>query len=508
MTIALKRESLLGLSFDCECGKTHEVPVKKVLIEYGAVEKIVELIKSLGLSGQIFLLSDEITNKIAGKKVEGLLTHAGFKVDSFILKGHPVADDRTAKLVENACGSDNKIIVSCGSGTITDLGKWAAFKRNIPQIVVATAPSMNGYASGIVALTKDGLKTTDKVRPAVAIIADVKILSEAPIEMIRAGLGDLLSKSVCGADWKLSSIICGEHFCERPFELIRDLEELYTKNSAGIGTRDPNVIATLIEALIFSGISMVIAGSSSPASGGEHLISHFLDMRAKTTHDGAKSDGAKSSELDIFAPSDFAPSWVVFDLHGAQVGVATLSTARLYERLFKISKKDLKIDSFKNFDKRCKENIKSIEKIFGEKSKTIIGEYKKKIDSCCLSFPPPTQALEGRLQRESSLCLKSLDSRLRGNDDLRSKVARCDFIFEGWDEILAAIRPYVKDSNSIKKVLKDAGAKTHFSELGLTKEQYSEALGLALAIRNRYTVLDLACTAGLTDEWIEMEINS
>jgi glycerol-1-phosphate dehydrogenase [NAD(P)+] len=56
---------------------------------------------------------------------------------------------------------------------------------------------------------------------------------------------------------------------------------------------------------------MTITGTSSPASGGEHLISHTLDMlaaRDKCSH----------------------------DLHGRQVGVSSILMAALYERILTI----------------------------------------------------------------------------------------------------------------------------------------------------------------------------
>ena len=40
-------------------------------------------------------------------------------------------------------------------------------------------------------------------------------------------------------------------------------------------------LSALTEALIYSGAAMMIVGSSRPASGSEHLISHYLDMNSE-----------------------------------------------------------------------------------------------------------------------------------------------------------------------------------------------------------------------------------
>ena len=49
-------------------------------------------------------------------------------------------------------------------------------------------------------------------------------------------------------------------------------------------------------------------------------------------------------------------------------------------------------------------------------------------------------------------------------------------------------------------MLKDAGAPTHYSEIGLPHEQFIHGIHAAQLIRKRYTVLDMLYEAGLLDE--------
>ena len=135
---------------------------------------------------------------------------------------------------------------------------------------------MNGYASSIVALLVNKLKCTIATRSAVAVIADLDVISQAPLEMNRAGLGDIVSRGVSIADWKLAELVKGEYFCRVPFEIIADLEDVYAPNISRLSQGDTEVLRALMETLIYSGISMVIANTSAPASGGEHLISQQL----------------------------------------------------------------------------------------------------------------------------------------------------------------------------------------------------------------------------------------
>jgi len=219
------------------------------------------------------------------------------------------ADDaNVARVLREATRRDATGLVAVGSGTVNDVAKLAATRAGVPYLVVGTAASMNGYASGIAAILSDGLKTTVAARPPRAIVLDSGILAAAPPALGQAGLGDLISKPVSTADWWLGHRLDGDSFDELPGRIVESAVAAAAAAASGIPRRDPQAFETLARALVLSGVSMVVAGKSSPASGGEHLISHLWDMEAL----------AEGRPLR---------------LHGAQVGVATAITAALYDRL-------------------------------------------------------------------------------------------------------------------------------------------------------------------------------
>lgn len=436
------RWELLGARWQCECGREHDVPTQRALIASGAVEETAALCHELGLAGRAFLVADETTFAVAGERVSALLERNGFSVRRHILSGRPRATVEQADAVAAAVESGDDFVISVGSGTVTDLGKWAANRNDRPQIAVATAPSMNGYASGVAALIRNGLKSTQSIRPALGVIADVEILSAAPMEMIRAGLGDVLSKPVCNADWKLAALLRGEHFCPRPAVLIRDLEQLYTEGAEGLARRDPAVIAALAEALVFSGVSMVIAGSSAPASGAEHLFSHFLDMRA----------GVEGGEHDF---------------HGAQVGVGSIASARLFERLLQREAGDLDPNALADVWSRGECLAGRTRRIFGAHGDAIVEQFAgKRID-------------RAHAEREART------------------------IVERWEEIRTALRPLVVSPERLAAPLVAAGAKTRFAEIGVAGDRLRDVLELAVTIRNRFTVLDVALALGELEGWVD-----
>ncbi len=107
-------------------------------------------------------------------------------------------------------------IIAVGSGTINDLAKYASYTLDVPYLVVATAPSMNGYTSSVAALIKDGLKMTIPCIPPVAVLAGVDVLARAPAELLKSGCADLLSTFLATSDWRLANLVVDQTFSHLP----------------------------------------------------------------------------------------------------------------------------------------------------------------------------------------------------------------------------------------------------------------------------------------------------
>lgn len=278
---------------------------EEVIIGDGAIKRLPEVIHRF-LGERILWVADPDTWQVYEKAANdswGTIEHEPLH----LLPHHPhaaaaAADDLTTK-ADGMTG-----LVAVGSGTINDLTKIAAQQRELPYVALATAASMNGYASGIAAILKNGLKTTVPARPPRAIIMDTSILRSAPPEMTQAGLGDLVSVNVSIADWWLSDQLEGSGYNPSPGRLMIPVLQEVMRNAAGLKTGDAVVLEALARGLVLGGVAMVAAATSSPASGGEHLISHLWDMEALID----------SRELN---------------LHGTQVGVTTCICSALYQHL-------------------------------------------------------------------------------------------------------------------------------------------------------------------------------
>jgi len=307
-------EKMLDTTFDCECGRSHKVPIRSIVYAEDAIERLDEVLGSLASGRRIVLVADKRTRAIVGERAKEALEQTGWSVHEIIVPdsshGGPVCDDVThASLNDLMPPAD--IALAVGTGVVNDLTKWSAFDKDIPYAVFATAATMNGFTAANVAPTIKGVKTLIRARAPLAVFAIPSIIVEAPFELTASGLGDTIAKPVSTADWKFNNLFCGESFCRYCSEIINSLEPYYLDRPEDISNRKPAAIEALFNALLYSGIAMTVIGTSAPASGGEHLFSHTLDMMSSI-------DG------------------VLHDLHGRQVGLGTIFASALYERILKI----------------------------------------------------------------------------------------------------------------------------------------------------------------------------
>ena len=81
----------------------------------------------------------------------------------------PVCDEHTHDWLLRQIETTD-IVLSVGSGVLSDLGKWIAFDMGVPYVCFATAASMNGYASSNIAPTLRGVKTLVYARAPAAVV--------------------------------------------------------------------------------------------------------------------------------------------------------------------------------------------------------------------------------------------------------------------------------------------------------------------------------------------------
>ena len=442
----MELEKLLDSEIDdCPCGEKHRIPTREVHLQAGSLQNLPQVADRSITGKTIVCVADANTWSVAGEEAVRILSGNGRQVTTHFVDRHvqPAHADRSA--VDELLGAltSNKAAgaVAVGSGTINDIAKSAATVADCPLITVATAASMNGYPSAISALTDQGVKITEPCRPPVAIIADPQVLSTAPPQMTGAGFGDLLSKNASTADWLVAHTLHGEYYCAFSAEVAEEAVNRCIDNAAAIRLNEPDGLTVLAEALVRSGISMVIAGSSAPASGGEHLISHLWDMTAHW--------------------NDRQPA-----LHGQQTGVTTLISLKLYEKL-------LALDAEAVDDLVHQKPLAETQTAFEERIQQTFGDLAEAV----LPFARQKFLDAAQLQRR------------------RQQIA------DRWEEIRRAVAPVVIAAESSRDYLEAAGAVFRSADLGISSVELEFAYRHARWIRDRYSVLDLAAELGVLEIW-------
>lgn len=295
----------------CECGKYHTCDIDYVYIESGAIKHLSEICENYN---NILIVADENTFAAAGDITLNALKNKNINKTVFSGKNLLVPNENAINtVIENL--NNAEIIVGIGSGVIQDLCKYVSFFKNIPYVIVATAPSMDGYASTGAAMITGGMKVTYPAGLPKAIIGDVDVLKNAPIDMIKAGYGDIIGKFSALNDWKLSHLINEEYFCDYIYNSTYEQIKSTINLADGILKREENSIKTLMEALVVIGIMMSFAGSSRPASGSEHHLSHFFEITG------------------IINSEEYFP-------HGIDVAYSTVITSEIREKLLSQPFKD------------------------------------------------------------------------------------------------------------------------------------------------------------------------
>lgn len=296
--------TVLNGKHDCPCGKVHPCDIRYVEIGDGVLEKLPEICAPFA---RIHLVADGNTYPLCGARVKELL---GGKIVSETVYGKEIVvpNEDAIATIQSSMADGTDFIVGIGSGVINDLCKHVSFVEGLRYAIVATAPSMDGYASVGAALILEEMKVTLNARVPYAIVAESSVISTAPADMLQSGYGDIIGKYSCLNDWKLAHLLRGEYFCQYVFDMVMDTVKKTESTAKAVLARDRDAIRNLMEGLVMVGVMMSYVGNSRPASGSEHHLSHFFEIT-----------GLLNGKP--------------YYLHGIDVLYAAAVTARLRERL-------------------------------------------------------------------------------------------------------------------------------------------------------------------------------
>jgi glycerol-1-phosphate dehydrogenase [NAD(P)+] len=324
-------------------GRLQPLGLGRVIDGEGALDELARAVADFPRSGEgVVVLAAATPMRVAGWDLRAEATEVlgrGFAVDWVTLgpaDGQVHADEETVSAARKATAGAG-CVVTIGSGTITDIGKVST-SIGTPLVAVQTATSVNGYADSFSVLLRRGVKRTSASRWPDTLLIDPAILRAAPAELNRAGVGDLMAMFTATADWYLASAVSdgchldtaaarGEpHYNATVAGIVRAHGGRLLALAAGLAadsattagraaTADHGVSAEtqpadgldeLARILTLSGIAMGVAGSTAPASGMEHAVSHLLEMAATARAERASFHGTQVGVASVVAAATWA----------------------------------------------------------------------------------------------------------------------------------------------------------------------------------------------------------
>lgn len=427
----------------CQCGGPHNQPALDIYVGTRLMDQIPFWIRKRNLGWSCVLVSDDNTWPLAGQRLTGLLRASGFSVKTCTLhrEGELEPDERACGEVLLTMERDTTFLVSVGSGSITDITRLVAVRTGKPFVCVATAPSMDGYTSVVAPLLLRGVKIHREAVCPEIIICDLDILRTAPMRLIRSGVGDVLGKYIAHADWQIGRIILDEPYCDACGEITMQAANRLLENISAISERSEKGIRILTEALLLSGVTVLMTGHTRAVASIEHNIVHVWDM------------------LKLLEGQRQPP-------HGAAVGVATLLVWPLYLRFAEDNLSRLDLKEIQNRKKSREAREQWLHFVFKEEA---AAEIMRENPEDFLDW-----AEQERRIRKAMACF----------DDVR--------------QVIMQLPPL----DQIRQALQKIGAPLSPEELGIERDMLNLSLHAAKDYRSRYSLFKLLDECGLLEEYL------
>ncbi len=410
----------------------------------GILGEAADLFKANFGDATAIIVADETTWRVCGERVAACLAANGVRcAGPFVL---PAVPPPTATY-ENMCAVREAVAgagetaraVAVGSGTVNDLCKRASEELGRPYMCVATAASVDGYASFGAPITKDGFKKTWPCAAPKAILADAEILVPAPRELTASGYADLAAKIPSGADWILADAVGADPIRDDVWATTQVPLRGWIASPAAVAAGDAAAMGNLFTGLAMTGFAMQTTHTSRPASGAEHLYSHYWEM------------------TEVRRPDGTHPS------HGDKVGIGALCTTWMLEKFFatpfRRDQIDAAVAAYPDFARR---------------------------EAFIRQILPPGRVADEAVEASRA---KHLDAAA-----LR---ARLEIIADRFDELAARVKAQLIPLADFKAMLAAAGCPVEPRQIGATGRDVYRATFGAQMIRNRFTILDLVYEAGL-----------
>ncbi|WP_374717216.1 sn-glycerol-1-phosphate dehydrogenase [Geobacillus thermodenitrificans] len=305
-------EEIISLAGQCRCGHCHDdIPIERMVVGRDAFEQLAAYLRQKQYR-KAALVADERTLAAAGQSLCDKLENESIRYTVCLVQpdenGDVIADERSIVQVLLETPNDADVMIAVGAGTIHDITRFSSYKMKIPFISVPTAPSVDGFTSMGAPLIVLGVKKTIQAQAPVAVFTHTDVLCQAPKAMVAAGFGDMVAKYTSLADWQFAHWMADEPHCPLVHQLTEQALKACVDHIEDIAAGGERGIRVLMDALLQSGIAMLLIGQSYSASGAEHHLSHYWEM-----------EFLRQNKRQV--------------LHGAKVGMSTPMVIERYQQV-------------------------------------------------------------------------------------------------------------------------------------------------------------------------------
>jgi glycerol-1-phosphate dehydrogenase [NAD(P)+] len=216
-------------------------------------------------------------------------------------------------------------------------------------------------------------------------------------------------------------------------------------NPSGCASGDEREVRKLCDGLVMSGFAMQAMGSSRPASGTEHQVSHYWDMEDL-------SFGGRPVS------------------HGFKVGLGTLFSTKTLEFLLRVDFSAVDVE------------------------KTVLA-WPKSFEALEAAFPSIYGDRPAHIRRAKEEMSKKYLPPERLRDEL--------YAFKRvWPELSARMKAQIMPFEELRDKLRLAGAPYEPEMIGVTRARFRDTCRGLPYMRNRYFGVDLVSRLGLVDEFL------
>lgn len=245
----------------CACGQDHEIEVRDICIESGAVTYLMDILENY--QNPVFICDSNTRAAAEPFLEEEFKDYPIIELDPDGLRAEEKTIDKVLtqlEFCERGCTAVCvDILVAIGAGTIHDIAGYCAKEYGIGFVSIPTAASTDGFASSEAHVIWNGMERVFPSDAPTWILADTDVFAKAPAHLTSAGVSLTMEK--------YASLQAGKAFvqseskkhqeddAELVHKALRDVE----RSMDDIREGDEESIEKLMYALVICGLAVQMA---------------------------------------------------------------------------------------------------------------------------------------------------------------------------------------------------------------------------------------------------------